>query len=475
MARVENPSPTTSSERDTKPGNTGESKTDESTSSQTVTGVTPGQQGNIIPDLKHAINVAVEYLKKDFSADGEFVNYHPLEGQFPADGVKYDVPNWNTITPLTENTTLDVATYKLVIDVLLDISIELCNFYNFDPLLDDSSFLSYTNLIVERAELYLVTLPNESNKTLKLKEFILKILNTLYRDLNFGNVKYNATGFPNTVVFYPQRGDVTAHLTIGARGDWPLMFWSAIINIIEIYNSIRAFASRYDYYNFLNSSIKYEPDPIKTDDILHGSMFTSVDWGTVVEDWGSLHWPSTRKKPDGSTAFAGSFTYNDIESTNRWNFLTSSGLKTREASVHFKLTESLKAILKTLWAHYSAIIPAPENGQKDVKYISSFVQKYFPGIYHIDGIPRVLTRGTTKCSGPKSLHQWLIAIDFDPSRNCADWSCAYSRLSQPIYKAFLDIMEHYRWLSLGRHENWDWMHFQYALWDGPDKNQKNGL
>jgi lysozyme family protein len=70
----------------------------------------------------------------------------------------------------------------------------------------------------------------------------------------------------------------------------------------------------------------------------------------------------------------------------------------------------------------------------------------------------------TRNSSSQSVHSWGVAIDFDAAKNQLKTKAPSARLSQPIYKAFLDILEYHGFLSLGRRQNSDWMHVQMTNW-----------
>lgn len=71
----------------------------------------------------------------------------------------------------------------------------------------------------------------------------------------------------------------------------------------------------------------------------------------------------------------------------------------------------------------------------------------------------------------KSMHAWGIAVDLDDTHNQLRWSrngtakAGYTdkaRFAQPEYVPFWKIVESYGAVSLGRHADYDWMHFQFA-------------
>jgi hypothetical protein len=61
-----------------------------------------------------------------------------------------------------------------------------------------------------------------------------------------------------------------------------------------------------------------------------------------------------------------------------------------------------------------------------------------------------------------STHAWGIAVDLDPVANGLRVAAPKARLSGEAYVPFWKIVEAEGAVSLGRHANRDWMHFQFA-------------
>ena len=61
-----------------------------------------------------------------------------------------------------------------------------------------------------------------------------------------------------------------------------------------------------------------------------------------------------------------------------------------------------------------------------------------------------------------STHAWGIAIDYDPDHNQLIWGRDRAVFARPEYDAWWQFWEEEGWVSLGRTENYDWMHVQAA-------------
>lgn len=62
----------------------------------------------------------------------------------------------------------------------------------------------------------------------------------------------------------------------------------------------------------------------------------------------------------------------------------------------------------------------------------------------------------------KSTHAWGIAVDLDPLKNRLRWDSSRASFAREEYVPFWRIVEAFGATSLGRAENRDWMHFQFA-------------
>lgn len=68
----------------------------------------------------------------------------------------------------------------------------------------------------------------------------------------------------------------------------------------------------------------------------------------------------------------------------------------------------------------------------------------------------------TRSGASMSMHAWGVAVDFDAEHNQMAWGKPRARFSGDEYRAFIDIMERHNFISMGRHSDRDWMHFQRA-------------
>lgn len=62
----------------------------------------------------------------------------------------------------------------------------------------------------------------------------------------------------------------------------------------------------------------------------------------------------------------------------------------------------------------------------------------------------------------QSLHSWAIAVDLNPEANRYKWGADKAAFARPEYDAFWKCVERQGAVSLGRVQNFDFMHFQFA-------------
>jgi len=110
--------------------------------------------------------------------------------------------------------------------------------------------------------------------------------------------------------------------------------------------------------------------------------------------------------------------------------------------VHTKVAQSLRSALEGILNHY---------GEERINKLGINI---YSGVYN----KRSKRGGTTW-----SLHSWGIAIDLYASKNALKTKSPDALFSREEYQQMIDIFEQNGWYSLGRAENYDWMHFQ--AWD----------
>lgn len=62
-----------------------------------------------------------------------------------------------------------------------------------------------------------------------------------------------------------------------------------------------------------------------------------------------------------------------------------------------------------------------------------------------------------------SIHSWGAAVDLDPNNNQLKWGRDRATFAKKEYNDFWKIVESEGWVSLGKAKNYDWMHFQAAI------------
>jgi hypothetical protein len=327
-----------------------------------------------------------------------------------------------------------------------------------------------------------------------LRKAVIDVLRAGYKDLKLNGL--NATGFPDVYVYYEKKGSrrVNKPIDISGNTEFEKMWLSGVTNLVEMYVTIKSCGGLHNYKNFLEKEINYQgkPDTTAIRGIylvplywyakggyyarkLTSEELETVDKEKIViiernsekikcikyenEEYGKISSGGPAKR--GTTVDYKSF------KCPFWRQTIERGTVTREkeVNIHAKCRNNFERAMKAIFLHYADL----RNYFSEKTSYTDVIKTVAPGLACQNGIMRQL-----KCKDTvSSFHMWLLAIDMDAERNAEIWSKPYARLSQPIYKPFIDIMRHYGFLSLGEHENWDWMHFQYAVWNNPQKNQSN--
>ena len=105
------------------------------------------------------------------------------------------------------------------------------------------------------------------------------------------------------------------------------------------------------------------------------------------------------------------------------------------------------------------------------KLIADDFQKVFADLLAHYGLPKIQELGIDLFGGcfnframrggsDYSRHSWGIAIDLDHERNQLKETSKTARFARSEYKPMIDIFYKHGFLSLGREQNRDWMHFE---------------
>lgn len=118
------------------------------------------------------------------------------------------------------------------------------------------------------------------------------------------------------------------------------------------------------------------------------------------------------------------------------------GTRVERIACHELVADSLERVLQGVLDHYS--LAAVQELRLD-HYAGSFS-------------PRKKRGGSSW-----STHAWGIALDFDSERNRLHWGRDRAAFARPEYDRWWELWEEEGWVSLGRMENFDWMHVQAAF------------
>ncbi len=117
------------------------------------------------------------------------------------------------------------------------------------------------------------------------------------------------------------------------------------------------------------------------------------------------------------------------------------GTPVTRIACHQKVAESLERVLSGALDHYG------------LASLQELRLDFYGGSFS----PRKKRGGTSW-----STHAWGIALDFDPERNRLNWGRDRAAFARPEYDRWWELWEAEGWVSLGRVENFDWMHVQAA-------------
>ena len=117
-----------------------------------------------------------------------------------------------------------------------------------------------------------------------------------------------------------------------------------------------------------------------------------------------------------------------------------SGNPVSAVSMHEKVADSMSAALQQILGHY---------GLEEIERLR--INHNYGG-----SLNKRLMRGGSQWS----THSWGVAIDLNAAENQLRWGADRALFAKAEYKPMIDIFESYGWYNLGRHKNFDFMHFQ---------------
>lgn len=118
-------------------------------------------------------------------------------------------------------------------------------------------------------------------------------------------------------------------------------------------------------------------------------------------------------------------------------------ISVKRLTCHEKVAESLYTIFEKTLKVY---------GESDIRKLKLDV---FGGCLNVRKMRGSNTQWST--------HSWGAAVDIDPDNNRLKWGKDRATLAKKEYEPFWKIVESENWVSLGRVQNRDYMHFQACL------------
>lgn len=97
-----------------------------------------------------------------------------------------------------------------------------------------------------------------------LRKAVIDVLRAGYKDLKLNGL--NASGFPDTYVYYEKKGSrrVVKPIDISGNTEFDKMWLSGVTNLVEMYTTIKSCGGLHNYKNFLEKEINYQGEPDTT-------------------------------------------------------------------------------------------------------------------------------------------------------------------------------------------------------------------
>lgn len=181
----------------------------------------------------------------------------------------------------------------------------------------------------------------------------------------------------------------------------------------------------------------------------HGQLLHKLAHGTLPEPWrrevlqGSAEGQWPLQNETAMTAFFGKVGTNQGKARSPYPLKLSWDTNTvvNRFTCHEKIVPAVERVLNKVLAHY---------GLEEIKRLG------------LDSWGGALNVRNMRGGSSWSTHAWGVGIDWDTTRNELEWGRDRAVFAKPEYDYWWACWEEEGAVSLGREQNRDWMHVQFA-------------